>query len=232
MIWGNVLMCSAVVGIAASFARTDAAGGDGDTGTTLSIALLCTIMFFFSVGAGPFTLVVVNEMIPYQARSKVVSVHCSLCTMDSAALGLGHQLFSSVHCSLCTVNSHTMASLFCGVAMLKASVFCNYPPHSLQLANHELCHTPPNGLKASVFCNRMTSGSVALTFLSLKDAMGAPHTFYMYGGLGFAVTLFYYVVLPEANGMSLEQAAAGKTKGNSSNSSKGENTPLLGNADV
>ena len=106
MISGNVLMCSAVMGIAASFARTDAAGGsDSTTGTAASIALLCAIMFFFSVGAGPFTLVVVNEMIPYQARSKVVA--------------------------------------------------------------------------ASVLGNRVASGTVALTFLSLKNAVSVPTAFYM-----------------------------------------------------
>ena len=109
-------------------------GGIGNGGTTVSIVLLCAIMFFFSIGAGPFTLVVVNEMIPFQARSKVVA--------------------------------------------------------------------------ASVLCNRLGSGTVALTFLSLSARIGVPATFYLYGGLGFAVTIFYMAVLPEGTGLSLEQSAA------------------------
>eukprot|EP00729_Bicosta_minor_P012985 gene12985-23265_t len=109
-------------------------GGIGNGGTTVSIVLLCAIMFFFSIGAGPFTLVVVNEMIPFQARSKVVA--------------------------------------------------------------------------ASVLCNRLGSGTVALTFLSLSARIRVPATFYLYGGLGFAVTIFYMAVLPEGTGLSLEQSAA------------------------
>ncbi len=92
------------------------------------------MMFSFSIGPGPFTWVVVNEMNPYAARSCIVA--------------------------------------------------------------------------ASVLLNRLTSGLVALTFLSLQDAIGIADTFYLYGGLGAAVTVFYVAALTDSTGVSLEAASA------------------------
>lgn len=57
-----------------------------------------------------------------------------------------------------------------------------------------------------MFFNRLGSGTVALTFLSLKNEIGVPNAFYFYGGIGLAATLFYVRYLPELKGVSLEDA--------------------------
>ena len=63
-------------------------------------------------------------------------------------------------------------------------------------------------MATSVFFNRLGSGTVALTFLTLKNAIGVSNAFYMYGGIGLATTLFYFFFLPELTGVSLEEAEA------------------------
>lgn len=122
MIYGNFALCASVFGIALSFLY--------DGGVIVSVACLSAVMLTFSIGAGPFTFVVVNEMLPLQFRGK--------------------------------------------------------------------------GVATSVFFNRLGSGTVALTFLSLKNAVGVPNAFFMYGGFGLLTTLFYIMVLPDLAGVSLE----------------------------
>eukprot|EP00040_Diaphanoeca_grandis_P027140 m.153783 g.153783 ORF g.153783 m.153783 type:complete len:519 (+) comp30850_c1_seq1:574-2130(+) len=139
MIAGNVMLCGAVFGIATIFhvypaplnTTTTAAGESPDMTHTLpAVVLLAVVMLSFSVGAGPLSLVVVNEMVPLQARAKTVAV--------------------------------------------------------------------------AVFLNRMVSGTVALTFLTLQDAIGASNVFYMYGGVGVLTTVFYCLYLPNLAGLALE----------------------------
>eukprot|EP00040_Diaphanoeca_grandis_P030654 m.181717 g.181717 ORF g.181717 m.181717 type:complete len:525 (-) comp32079_c0_seq1:40-1614(-) len=65
---------------------------------------------------------------------------------------------------------------------------------------------------SSVFMNRITSGTVAFTFLSLKtslagrggDSEGAANAFFLYGALGLGCTIFYALFLPDTTGQSLE----------------------------
>jgi Na+/melibiose symporter-like transporter len=56
MIYGNLLLCASVFGIAASF----------QFGASVVVSVMCLslVMLTFSIGAGPFTFVVVNEMLP------------------------------------------------------------------------------------------------------------------------------------------------------------------------
>jgi SP family galactose:H+ symporter-like MFS transporter len=50
--------------------------------------------------------------------------------------------------------------------------------------------------------------AVAVTFLSLVGAVGRPATFWIYGGIGVAAWLFFYFLVPETKGKSLEQIEA------------------------
>lgn len=93
---------------------------------------LCLVMFFFSLGPGPLTWVVVNEMVPLRLRGKLVAL--------------------------------------------------------------------------SVFFNRLGSGTIALTFLSLKEWVGAFAAFTLYALLGAVVTAFYWWCVPDLTGKSLEEA--------------------------
>lgn len=96
-------------------------------------------MLLFSLGPGPLTFVVVNEMLPLALRGKVVAL--------------------------------------------------------------------------SLLLNRMASGSIALTFLSLKEAIGVVAAFTLYAGLGLAVTVFYHLCVPDATGKSLEENESGVHSG-------------------
>ena len=124
LVVGNSMLVVAVFGLAANFRFAGAAG------STISIVLLSVIMFAFSIGAGPMTFVVVNEMVPLRSRAKTVAT--------------------------------------------------------------------------SVFMNRMASGTVALTFLTLKNAIGVANVFFLYGGVGALTTLFYVGAIPDLAGKSLE----------------------------
>ena len=101
--------------------------------TALGATSLCLVMLFFSLGPGPLTFVVVNEIVPLHLRAKLVAL--------------------------------------------------------------------------SVFFNRLGSGTIALTFLSLKEAVGTFASFSLYAALGLAVTLLYAAV-PDMRGRSLEDADA------------------------
>jgi len=108
-----------------------------DWPTLAGAVSLCLVMFSFSMGPGPLTFVVVNEIVPLRLRGKVVAL--------------------------------------------------------------------------SLFFNRMGSGTIALTFLSLQDAVGAFAAFGLYTVLGLGVTIFYCVCVPELTGQSLE--AGGEQEG-------------------
>jgi len=90
------------------------------------------VMLFFSLGPGPLTFVVINEMLPLRLRARVVAL--------------------------------------------------------------------------AVFFNRLGSGTIALTFLSLKEAIGVVAAFSVYGSLGLAITLFYARCVPDMTGVSLEES--------------------------
>jgi SP family galactose:H+ symporter-like MFS transporter len=50
--------------------------------------------------------------------------------------------------------------------------------------------------------------AVAVTFLSLVGAVGRPGTFWIYAGIGIAAWLFFYFLVPETKGKSLEEIEA------------------------
>lgn len=95
---------------------------------------LCLVMLFFSLGPGPLTFVVVNEIVPLQLRGRLVAL--------------------------------------------------------------------------SVFFNRLGSGTIALTFLSLEGSVGAFAAFSLYAALGVGVTAVYWLAVPDMKGKSLEEADA------------------------
>lgn len=57
----------------------------------------------------------------------------------------------------------------------------------------------------AVFVNRLLSGIVALTFLSLVDAVTYANTFYLFAVISFISTIFYAGFLPETMGKTLEE---------------------------
>lgn len=54
----------------------------------------------------------------------------------------------------------------------------------------------------------LTNVVVALTFLSMIDALGATATFWLYAGIGILAWIFIYFLVPETKGRSLEEIEA------------------------
>ena len=70
MVGGNLLLSIFILGIGGAF-QSDAAEG-------VQIFLLCAIMFCFSLGPGPLTDVIENEITPLPMRARIVgTVLCS-----------------------------------------------------------------------------------------------------------------------------------------------------------
>ena len=64
----------------------------------------------------------------------------------------------------------------------------------------------------AVFFNRLGSGTIALTFLSLRDAVGTFAAFTLYAALGATATVYYWLVVPDLSGQALEASSgAGET---------------------
>ena len=119
----NLLVSLAVFAIALKFAC--------DWPAEVGAVALSLVMLLFSLGPGPLTWVVINEVLPLALRAKVVAI--------------------------------------------------------------------------ALLCNRVGSGTIALTFLSLKEAVGVVAAFSLYGALGLLVTCFYHFCVPDVTGQALEQ---------------------------
>ncbi|TKY67543.1 Polyol transporter 5 [Spatholobus suberectus] len=61
------------------------------------------------------------------------------------------------------------------------------------------------GVAAGVMVNRITSGVISMTFLSLTKAITIGGAFFLYCGIATAGWIFFYIVLPETRGKTLEE---------------------------
>ena len=80
---------------------------------------------------------------------------------------------------------------------------CTHAALTTALTMYSLC--PP--------CGPPGSGTIALTFLSLKQLVGTFAAFSLYAGLGLGVTALYACAVPDMQGRSLEGAGADGTDG-------------------
>jgi len=60
------------------------------------------------------------------------------------------------------------------------------------------------GVSMGVAINRLTSGLITMTFLSLTKAITIGGTFFMFSGVAFISFIFFYTFLPETRGADLE----------------------------
>eukprot|EP00466_Bigelowiella_natans_P012963 jgi/Bigna1/146094/aug1.108_g20802 len=58
---------------------------------------------------------------------------------------------------------------------------------------------------AAVTLNRIVSGTIAISFLSISKALTVPGTFFLFCGIAFIVTVWYFFVVPETKGLTLEE---------------------------
>ncbi|XP_027354322.1 polyol transporter 5-like [Abrus precatorius] len=73
------------------------------------------------------------------------------------------------------------------------------------------------GAAAGVVVNRVTSGVISMTFLSLSKAITIGGAFFLFAGIATTGWLFFYTLLPETRGKTLEEmeGSFGKFKGKS-----------------
>jgi sugar porter (SP) family MFS transporter len=79
------------------------------------------------------------------------------------------------------------------------------------------------GASAGVVVNRVTSGIISMTFLSLSDKISIGGAFFLFGGIAACGWIFFYTLLPETQGKTLEEmeGSFGKFRGKLNN--KGAN---------
>ncbi|TVU38194.1 hypothetical protein EJB05_11550 [Eragrostis curvula] len=61
------------------------------------------------------------------------------------------------------------------------------------------------GYAVGVACNRVTSGTVSMTFLSLSSAITIGGSFFLYAGIVALSWVFFFTCLPETRGRTLEE---------------------------
>ena len=61
------------------------------------------------------------------------------------------------------------------------------------------------GVSVGVIVNRVTSGVVGMTFISLYQAVTISGAFFLFAGVAVVSWLFFYFVLPETHGRTLEE---------------------------
>ncbi|GJN32901.1 hypothetical protein PR202_gb21443 [Eleusine coracana subsp. coracana] len=71
------------------------------------------------------------------------------------------------------------------------------------------------GFAVCVACNRVVSGAVSMTFLSLSSAITIGGSFFLYAGMATLAWVLFYACLPETRGRTLEEMGElfGKTGG-------------------
>ncbi|KAL5991091.1 putative polyol transporter 2 [Asimina triloba] len=61
------------------------------------------------------------------------------------------------------------------------------------------------GMSLAVAANRVTSGVIAMTFLSLSKAITIGGAFFLFAGIAIVAWIFFYTFLPETRGKTLEE---------------------------
>jgi hypothetical protein len=60
------------------------------------------------------------------------------------------------------------------------------------------------GCALGVATNRVTSGVISMTFISLSNAITIGGAFFLYGGIALLAWVFFFTFLPETRGRTLE----------------------------
>lgn len=87
------------------------------------------------------------------------------------------------------------------------------------------------GASAGVVVNRVTSGVISMTFLSLSDKISIGGAFFLFGGIAACGWIFFYALLPETQGKTLEEmeGSFGNFGGKSSTTSTNNGEVQLAN---
>lgn len=155
-------------------------------GFTKTLFILVATVFLDRVGRRPLLLSSIGGMI--------------VCL---ASLGLG----------LTVINQHGDERVEWAVALSIASVLFYVAFFSIGLGPITWVYTSEifplrlraQGSSIAVAVNRVTSGVLTMTFISLYKAITIGGSFFLYGGIAVAASVFFYTCLPETRGKTLEE---------------------------
>lgn len=155
-------------------------------GFTKTLFILVATVFLDRVGRRPLLLSSIGGMI--------------VCL---ASLGL----------SLTVINQHGHETVQWAVALAIASVLFYVAFFSIGLGPITWVYTSEifplrlraQGASIGVAVNRVTSGVLTMTFISLYKAITIGGSFFLYGGIAVVAAVFFYTCLPETRGKTLEE---------------------------
>lgn len=88
------------------------------------------------------------------------------------------------------------------------------------------------GVSMAVAVNRITSGVLTMTFISLYKAITIGGAFFLYAGIASAAWIFFYTFLPETRGKALEEVEALFAKSKDKNATAGDKEEAAGQAQI
>ncbi|EGD75475.1 hypothetical protein PTSG_06549 [Salpingoeca rosetta] len=92
-----------------------------------------------------------------------------------------------------------------GISLYMAAFSIGFGPMAWVVAS-EVVPLQVRGIAMGIatFINRILSGTIAMSYLSLKNALSSAGTFYLFGAVALLSALFVYLFVPETKGRALE----------------------------
>ncbi|KAI6677774.1 hypothetical protein NL676_038570 [Syzygium grande] len=127
---------------------------------------------------------------------------------------VGGMIFSVTSLAIClTIIDHSHKNLTWAVAMCIASVLCYVALFSIGLGPITWVYSSEifplrlraQGCAIGVGLNRVVSGVLSMTFLSLYKAITIGGAFFLYAAIASVAWMFFYLLLPETQGRTLEE---------------------------
>ncbi|CAA6657570.1 unnamed protein product [Spirodela intermedia] len=88
------------------------------------------------------------------------------------------------------------------------------------------------GVSMAVALNRITSGVLTMTFISLYKAITIGGAFFLYAGIATVAWIFFYTFLPETRGKALEEVETLFIKSKDKNATEGHKEESAGQAQI
>jgi len=176
----------------------DAAGVTSEHAQLKAAALvgLCKTLF---IGIGQFSVDKFGRRVVM--LSSISAVTCSLLVL-AWCIGSGNAEVGVILTALCAFMASFSLGVGPGTWVITSEIF-PLPIRS-------------KGTSFSMAANRITSGTVAMTFLSLSAWLGVGGAFFLFAGVSAVHFLFTFFMLPETRGKSLEEIEAMLSQGSRS----------------
>ncbi|EFJ26652.1 hypothetical protein SELMODRAFT_148545 [Selaginella moellendorffii] len=173
--------------------RTSVLGMTIAVGLTKTLFILVATIYLDTVGRRPLLLA--------SATGMTISLTTVAVTFRFLHVGAKVNMSGTQHASVALVVIAMLA--ICG---FMASFSIGFGPTVYVLTSEIFPLTlRARAMSLSIGMNRGISGTVALTYLSLAEALTTSGAFFVYASIAFASIVFIFFVVPETKGKSLEE---------------------------